>query len=796
MKKVLIILTTLFLFACASDDQATSPVIDLEIGNGGGITAKRLQNTIASKGEVDVYRLNVVEANRILQIRCTGPVMANVDFLVHVFETDGGVLRRIAGDHAVEDGIEEADIRINVAIDRPKELIVHVRDLKDDNASSTENYYISADYLPAEDGNSSFETAEPITVGGEALRDSIGSVGDSDVFTFTTTEDGVYDVQILFDSMTGTSVNLSVELFDENGLSIENTARNMGASKEAHMLHYLEAGKYNLLVQDHGQNDFDNASFYTVDVSSVTVAEINVDDTFQSASSSVPAAPAVGYYKDEDWYQIDYQDGGTLNILEFDFSSDVSIRYQLSLYQLSAPDNVNETAPLYSHTYSGGDSGTTFRAVLKLEDPGDANYYMVIKAADGSQLGAVAGYTSSISLTNVTDPDEAGAGNNLDTNAVDITNDADQTHQGNISYRTDVDWYVVEVPFAAEDRILSFDLDIPSNPNVEYVMDIKRSVRDNEAISYGLTKRVFHGSRDHRTADLKTGFIVPAQSAGSYTHAYYYVKISDLQGDDGENQVFTLKWQLDPIPDSVLTVPAGSGITGHQYNDEKDERGNEVDYTAEVIVDYGTGDSGVFKANTSLLGSAKGTRDGNTVTFPWITGYIDYQGDEDWYGLDLGMPLDQSDSQFYYTINIEMYAEGSDVEYTWQYFPDSDNNGQVHVERCASSARHCSGYQAGEGDLTVASDSVHTVFPGSGSSLWHGSGDERSVWRTCVEEVDGVCNEYTGMVYFRISDFNYFFLETDVVNPVPDDDWGHDKPYFFRVVLTYHNEDAHPPQNN
>ena len=48
--------------------------------------------------------------------------------------------------------------------------------------------------------------------------------------------------------------------------------------------------------------------------------------------------------------------------------------------------------------------------------------------------------------------------------------------------------------------------------------------------------------------------------------------------------------------------------------------------------------------------------------------------------------------------------------------------------------------------------------------------------------------------YVSLSDFNYTRIDTDQFNPFPDDDWGYDAPYYFRVKLTFHPNESNPEE--
>ena len=115
--------------------------------------------------------------------------------------------------------------------------------------------------------------------------------------------------------------------------------------------------------------------------------------------------------------------------------------------------------------------------------------------------------------------------------------------------------------------------------------------------------------------------------------------------------------------------------------------------TALLAFNNGTPAQGV-----SITENADQTR---TIVFPWIAGYIDYQGDHDWYAIDLeswmeaGVALDTS---WYYDIQIELHVDspGTDVEYVWKFFRDVNGN-RILVDRPQDSNGFFA--SAGDGDL-------------------------------------------------------------------------------------------------
>jgi len=159
-----------------------------------------------------------------------------------------------------------------------------------------------------------------------------------------------------------------------------------------------------------------------------------------------------------------------------------------------------------------------------------------------------------------------------------------------------------------------------------------------------------------------------------------------------------------------------------------------------------------------------------TIVFPWIGGYIDYQGDQDFYAVDLGPWLENGvalDTSWYYDIQVELHTDsrGTDVEYVWKFFRDVNGN-RILVDR----AQDSDGFFASAGDMDLGPQPLDIITPEAAG--------ETPFW---------VGDAWVGTFYVSISDFN--FVDSDE----PDDDWGYDgSPYYFRVKLVYNPGESHP----
>ncbi len=399
--------------------------------------------------------------------------------------------------------------------------------------------------------------------------------------------------------------------------------------------------------------------------------------------------------------------------------------------------------------------GTSLTATIKLDESDP--YYFSVKAASGADVDENKPYNLTMTTTTIEDADDAdGESNDNDSSATALTETTE--YEGKIAFRGDVDWYTFTVP-AVDNQTMSLYFDIPATPNVEYGVDIKSNDGD-------LIKRLTIPSEDRKAVDLKAGLQVTSGQT-------FKVKVYDMQNDDSDpNDYYKISWNVD-----TANAPAISGT----YFSEADEAAATAS-TVEVRYQTDNGaalSTATYNVNTTQFAMSNGTQDTTdpdevVITFPWATGYVDYQGDADLYELellDIPTGLTAADNgQWYYTISLEMSADASPVEFTLELLPDSDGNGRVN------------GVLASIFDDTTTSDAVNLALTSNKDlynppCIWVGSGDP---------------NPWTGPMYISIKDFNHIRNSDGSLNDSPDDDWSVTDPYSFRVVVKYYQGKNHP----
>jgi hypothetical protein len=760
MKRLIFILPMLLLLvACGSGSKGSS--------DESGVRALQANEPAAGEiskvGDVDWYTYQVTAPDTLLQIFCNSETLRpDVDLLMSVYEEDAdGNKVRLFGTHAAEGAAVPAELQINLFVGEPKEIFIAVRDLKDDEAAKDETYYVRVTEAEAADGNETFAQADQLVIDDETSckEDNIGDVGDTDCYTFDVAQEGIYVAKVDFNRFNGgTAVNLAVELYDDEGNELARLTQGQG--EQYYLQHHLDVGTYYLLVEDQGQDDSDAASTFNVCVESLEVGEVGLNDTRDSAQTLTATTPGVyeiegslDYDGDSDWYLLPVGATTTsgLKILQLSFddgSEPIMFNYQVGIEDGSSPGT-----SLLSHTYAGGSS-----AYLTQVKAGNGDHYLHIQAAPGQNSNQSAPYTATVTVIDVDDPAEtAGDGNDSVTAADALT--SGNTATGKVSYRGDEDWFSIQVDLSTP-KVLSVDLStapgVGDEPHVEYYLSVMRD---------SVLKKRFDESGEDGATHLKTSLLVP-QDTGTAT---YLFKVCDYQGNEGDTFDYNLLVTVSEIP---ATVPAGPAAA--DYFDEISEAASGT--AAEVELENTSLDQPHFQADTGRFDFSAATQTTNadgttTLEFPWVAGYVDYQGDQDWFKMPLDA-LDSNDDDWYYDVDVEVVqavASGeSDVEYVWKLYRDPNDNA-VLVDRPTAT----DGYVGAVGDTDPTLTTPYSVNTATmDEDLWIGDG-----WGA-------------GDYYLSMSDFNYVRIDngdgSSIANSEPDDDWSNTAAYYFKVTLVYH----------
>jgi hypothetical protein len=639
----------------------------------------------------------------------------------------------------------------------------------DDDASSTVAYHLTCDYEGSGEGNHDFENAEPLTIGGSnVFYDAIEEIGEVDCFTFSPDTTGVYGVTVAFSSeYSATSVQLATILYDGSGRRIQAVSE-----PDTVLLSLLDPadGPYYVLVHDSDDSDMDASAVYGVTVAPVSASETMENDTADSATALSPsggvftadgnmeyasASSSAGAAADADWYLFELSDPApdTYQAVDITITGDAAADASLVL-QVEVFDGDFRLAMSRDFYCSGDDYQNRFRA-------GSGPYYLSVTPLNPNKLDQGVEYQVLLEPGDLTDDDD-----NTSSDAIPLTSDTPET--GSVGYQADVDWYSLTVD-TDEPRIVSVELTSGSSV-VDYQLSVWRGTTLIEQVS----------DLDGTDADthLKTAIYVP----GTGGMADYLFKVGDAQHDEGSDVSYTITATESAVPDSVDDI---EGETPRYFSEESEQNETDGDYT-EVELEIFSGNQPNYMANTDWLdfkadplptGVATSLQgDGTTlITFPWIAGYIDYQGDRDMFQIDLDkLTAAGTETEWYYDVEVRLVVPaGSDVEYTWKFYRDRNLNGIIMDNPTSPD-----GYKACAGDTTLTQEAVDLTVPTGDDTFWISSD-----WGEDAK------------FYLGISDFDYKVLPgSGAENPDPDGDWGYDAPYYFQLQLIYHPDLARPEE--
>jgi hypothetical protein len=754
-------------------DSGESEITEMQVG----VTESAF---IDEAGDVDTYHLRAAETNRFLSINCNEKASGSgVEVLVTVFEEDASGNRvRLFGKHKPQDATPPANLDMAVYIDQPKDLYITVRDLMDDDASTEIAYHLTCEFMDAGEDNHDFSNAQHLAIGSSNIYlDAIEEVGEVDCFTFSPQTAGVYNVTVahMSENYLFTNVQLAMSLYDGEGNRIQGvTAPNRT------ILSCLdpEDGPYYVTVHDSDDMHKDSAATYAMTVAEAAAGEMLANDAWDTsfiletdgsgmfiAEGAIEYASASGtedYGPDADWYEFDMPESwASSQAVQFT----ISVSEEVNTASILRVEVCDETlSPITSHDFycSGGAYENRFQA-------GSGIHYISVTPLNPGKLAGSAGYVVQLQPGDLDDDD-----NNTETDATELQSGVQV--EGDIGYHSDVDWYSIRVDTATA-GILGVELTADASI-IDYQLSIWRGVQ--------LIKKVSDLSGMVDETHLKTAVYIPNDYQGT---AVYHIKVCDAQNDEGSEVAYRLTATESGIPvdvPDIAQVGAGDVLRYYSESDEQTENGGA--YT-DVELEIFSGYQPTYLANTDWLDFRASILPGGvgvsyfsdstaTITFPWIAGYIDYQGDRDIFEIDFDkLSVYGEETEWYYDVQIRLLVPqpGSHVEYVWKLYRDRNRNGVIMDDPTSPD-----GYKACAGDDTPdVQEGLDQTVPGGNDTFWIGS-----EWGEDAK------------FYIGISDFNYEHLpdsgEPLMENPDPDDDWGYDVPYYFQLELTYHPGEARP----
>ncbi|TCS40226.1 hypothetical protein [Reinekea marinisedimentorum] len=768
-------LTLMMLTACnfaTDEDEGDSETVTR-------LSANSLKtDSISSIGEVDWYEYYPESSDSQINVEVTSATLrSDIELLVTMYQKEDEELVRLYADHATEGSVTATDLHLVYGLDNSEPVLIAVRDLMDD-AKATGNYSIKVYEGTDDSADDTLAGATDITVNGECLIDTVSTNSDVDMYSFTLESGAISTVDVDFsNALSDTNVSLNIKLYSNNDGATSLVENWYSSVDEVYsMTDYLDAGNYLVSVADFGQNDSDASSPYEICVTSTDTEEAMTDDTAEDATSVdlttdvASVTGSLGYSSDEDWYLLEMPSvtGDDLSLLSVTLdanTSDMDILYVIT-------DASGEI--VFSYVHTAGSAAYSLEVLLSSGD-----YTLTVSLDEDQVYSESASYSVALETTTVTDADETGDANNTSADAYSLTSGEAVTGK-KISYAGDIDWYVINVPASDNYQRLVFELSFTDGDSaVESDVDFRMLVNlDDDAVV-----EVVDPVTGDAILDLQEAVLVAPNEEG----LNYYIKISDEFAKKSDaNATYSLMATLEGLNDfSEDNLP--SVVTDYLFAEEADEQAQyEADEDIlELILSAASSEFYAVDMDTLNFSYPDDAADNATVTenddgtltiaFPWLGGYIDFSGDQDWYAIDLnGLailedtvsdPAVEAETDWHYLIQVELVAnEGENSEYTWSMYRDVSQNMEIEEQETTSGE----GVFSQVGDTTLTDDAVDLDTADYSTDFW-------------VDE------QWEGTFYIAVKDFEYLNdPDTSEDMAVTDADWsGEATPYFIRVTLTY-----------
>ncbi|ETR73908.1 MAG: hypothetical protein OMM_00601 [Candidatus Magnetoglobus multicellularis str. Araruama] len=763
--KLIISLLICLCVACqSSDDNPTSPATQTSSIL---IENQQVSGTIETKGNVDWYQYRTRRANSLLHIQCTNNTLRpDTELLVTAYKKNpDNTYERLYADHAPENSVLPTNIQMSLYVKHPQDIYLAVRDYMDDD-TSIYPYYLKVSESEISTTKGDIATASPITVDNpdDCANAVIPSIGHFDHFRFSIMYRGVYEIQITPQTFQNTtSVVFCVDIYNSAGVLV---ARHKPFHNYITCLPLLlSAGDYQMVISDSGHDHADPSASCKICIQSRSELELAMNDSQDQPahlgsinSGQINIEGRIAYLKDQDCYAIELTttNDQELAVVKLSFQSLVSHQgaYQIDYYDTNRR--------IRSHEYTPGSSAyKTFMNIHTLENT------LCVQAIETDQCDPM-DYTAKLTLEWVDDPDETEEkqnqftgewtqGNNtIETARIYNVDDVTSTMTGKIAYQGDEDWYALAVNTSTQASVLNVFFQTQTAGAIEYRLSMRT---DSIPI-----RQLLAGNPAQDTAFLKTSVWLPEN-----TQEQFFLRVCDDLGDDADPyQTYEIVTHIVPTP--IAIEPVNPGIFTHYHHESMEIKTHTVslqlyDHTTQTF----NVDTLSLRVNNPL---AITKLDQNTVSieYPWIGGYIDYQGDHDFFLLTLNSSNVEALSlsnrfdtnQWYYDISIDFKSLGSSVEYVWKLFRNSSGNQQL-LDRQNSS----NGFFASAGDTSLQTQAFDMHHPEADQKFW-------------------VNNRWAGQFYLCITDFN------NTTGDLPDDDWGYDAPYYFKLRLVYHPGEVSP----
>ncbi len=619
--------------------------------------------------EINIFTLRVELSNQVMS--------SAVDLSVTVYgdvdsEVDNNDLTIIGGHYDSYGGDGMTQITLELTVEEYEVCYIVIRDHLGNESDPINPYFVTGTIFSGPgDGNNSPDTATLLECGIET-QDAIQTLMDMDWFQL----DFTADILALTLDMPAGSPDLTATLYESTATtalaSLQDADGSNGPTALSRNIRLTQAGTYYLAIRDSLDDDYDAGLEYTLLTQCIPDPDTNEsNNTLAEAAVLDGAAPlmATGYIA----FQEDedwYRFNMPYNgLLNFTFETSAAGIALEFLCTIADSDGDSEA----EFIIEGGSVPADFSARIAL----DAGlHYLRIMDQDDDEADLNNSY--SIHIDFEPDPDLNEPNGNYPTRQENMNNAtsliAGIPEVGYIGSNSDQDWFQIFL----NPGVYNFSLTNTAASDV----DLSVSLYQTDGVTRIMT----------RQEEDRTGGEGPSSITAQhyiYTTGSYYLLVQDYGNNDTD---LDLPYQIEVNSIPLPTLPEGS-------LEEPNENYSEY----------------------RLITSGQE-----------VEGYIEFEGDRDWYGLEFTEEQD---------VVVEIWNEAnSPIELVWfMYRPESTI------------------VFASDGDTDDDDESpVHITTGGPGETFWVGE-------------------EYFGTFLFKISDYNR-------------DDWDTAVPYHFMVTLSPHTD--------
>jgi hypothetical protein len=590
-------------------------------------------------------------------------------------------------------------------------------------------------------------------------------LGEHDPWTFMVPTAGQIIHLVVSMEAAFTPVRLEVALFapmtatSTKGEHAIRTDTWMGNGKQKIDMQVLAtvAGTYKVVVSDANGQNMDRHNPYYILVTLQTDMDMNEpNNTPMQATPLTPGTPisgTIGYQGDQDWFKLMVPTGKLINV-QLSAAAPSTGSGEVLQYEIFDPTGMNRIAQT-------AEPGGT--AIMLKENRAVSNmagtYFIKISDATGmhSDLGRVYQLTAGL----LDEPDTHEPNNDVP-HATRLMA-GPNTITGYIASKADLDYYAVNVPSASmmTPQLITVQATMPASVvplQIEVLMPDGVTTVCADDPECKAVRFTADGMRCPVNG-VQTPMNLPANLATSHPVTSPGVYLIAVRAHQDQAYDIATPYTI------TIDTPTEPDMFERYETDRSMAR---------------------------LIPPATSTA-GTTIQYPWVSGYISYAGDQDWFAFDFPGPMNAPVGQNGdWLVQIELQKGGPSPVELQMFFAASDMDYGVYGEQCSMPVQGAcdpTGCQIADNmniiDALFGENAVPTCFPPTmtcnspfGQSC---TGDSMCKGKDCII----VFREHTGAGphFFRMTDLNRddYDVRTSISPTAPGIPLGQ---YRFRITLT------------